>query len=272
MGSIHKHTFLSKLIILAPLLVFIVLDCNKSTPVEINGGQAVMQFVDMDGNSIPSGQVTTDAGTFTIANGRTSVEWTGSDAATVVIPGFVQRGTFVEDKIFIMIPNSWNEFFSNGNIAGYYEGTRKFNIETDMIRYFIDGPTEDTDYNVAKFRLERILNQCGFPYKQVMTVGECNYKIWLNYSNYLGGATINDKGIITFVNVYLRDGVEPERSDHELAKVLINGDEVLGCPEPSIIASSSEPGGFQPGDLKIIKAVYNRLHSKIQMGSEQENR
>lgn len=250
------------------LIVPVMSGCSHDTPIPPADGQALMQFVDMNGQPVIAGQVLTNKGGYAISNGQSLVEWSdNANDATISAPGYVQRGTFAENKEYIMIPNNWNAFFADAWIAGL-NGTNKF---AGTIKYFIDGPTNDDDYNRVKSSFENMLNQCSLPYQQVFNSGEENYVIHLNETHTNHGEVYNN-GIISRAFVYLEDKVIQAWIDHEMACGLVHCDEALGVPEPSVIASSSEWSGFRPADVKIIKAIYNRTWSLVSLGSEQERK
>ena len=247
------------------LIVPTMSGCNHKDPIIPHGGSANVSFVDMNGTPLVSGQILYDGNTksATIVNGQASLKWDNSDDMQIMIPGYVQRGSFAENKEYMMMPNNWNAFFADGNIAGR-DGTNKF---AGQIKARIDGPTDDPDYNRAKNIFEKDMNKLGASYTLVDS-GE-NYKIILNANENTHGETTNN-GIISYAEVKLKDNFDETSADHEFVCATMHVDEpAQSGPEETAIADTSL---VTSADIKIYKAFYNRKNSKVTIGSEQENR
>jgi hypothetical protein len=241
------------------------------TPPPVNN-KATVTVLGYDGNPLTSGQVTTDAGTYSVGSGGVvNLEYKTSLDAKIASSGFIERNTRIENtKKYRMIPTEWDAFYSDPGVAGPTKGTNRFD---GSVKIYIDGSTTDPDYNKAKARIAVV---CGttVPYTITTDAAQANFKIHLNYTENLHGETVSGKGMITDTNVYVVDNVSNGVMDTELGQGLTHIEGVKTAPpvsgDSAIVGSLS--GWNEDIDGKIRDTVYNRSKSTFSnSGSEKEN-
>jgi len=268
LDKLTRREFLKKTgkIGLDTALIIYGVGCGKKNNVTPNGpdhGTATLYIYDFHQNPVTGGSVDTDKGRYGIANGVSNIEYNISNRCEIDVPGFVKWEAYIKDgRDYILVPSEWEQFFAHNNIGR--RGTHKF---TSPILTYIDGPTDDPDYETVKQRLA--ISGSGRANNLVNDINSANFVIHLN-TNYNDHGEHVSGGVINDCDIRLKDGQKPQfyplwiAADEEIAEGLTHSDDVSFSIIPAEGQDSCIAGahkGWQNIDKLIMDAIYSRKYS-----------
>ena len=259
--GINRRDFFKKIggISGAGALASFLANCKGSPESPTPNGNASLLIYDFYQNPVTGGSVTTDKGTYGISNGVSDIEQSTSNRCEINVPGNVRIHTPITNgREYILIPSEWERFFAHNNIGG--TGTNKF---VNSINTYIEGNTNDPDYNLVKERLK--VAGSGRANNLVNKKDQANFIIYLNQNEDSHGEEINN-GTITKCTIYLQNNTLVTHIDEEIAQGLTHTDDVPLANSPPEASESCIAGrgrGWKTIDKYIMDALYKRNFSKF---------